>query len=213
MYIAIDGIDGCGKSTVIERLKSKLFPSDMYVFTNQPGGTPEGLKIRELLLNKDSNFSPLTQLLLFMADRIHQSNRIIKPAISQEKHIICDRSIAGTYAYQVAGVEPSVHALFDSLIDTDELILPDLIILLSISPSEAYSRIMDRNKEHMANDTFESQGIKFLDKVNDGFKQFCDRYSKQLNIQIISVDMKSVEEVTALVLHNIAQYFAQTKNQ
>ncbi len=96
-FIVIEGVDGCGKGTLMEHLKNVL-PTNQFVFTREPGGTPFGAELRKLLLNNE--IDPVTQLLLFEADRKRHIEEVILPALASGKHVISDRFDASTFAYQ-----------------------------------------------------------------------------------------------------------------
>ncbi|MGD8943227.1 MAG: dTMP kinase, partial [Desulfobacterales bacterium] len=102
MFITLEGIEGSGKTTQIDRLAE--FFSDRgiaCVTTRQPGGTAIGENIRSILLNPENNaLEPMTELLLYLADRAQHINEIIRPALAVGKTIICDRYFDATVVYQ-----------------------------------------------------------------------------------------------------------------
>ena len=105
MFISFEGIEGSGKSTQIALWKAYFEAQGKQVLcTKEPGGTPFGLKIREILLSPDTQLKdPRTELLLFSADRLEHIQTVIQPALAEDKIVLCDRYIDSTYAYQLAG--------------------------------------------------------------------------------------------------------------
>ncbi len=144
MYVAIEGIDGVGKTTQINLLKEKL--KDSALFTKEPGGTDFGIKAREILLSGGLR-SKRAELFLFLADRAEHFEEVIKPNLDR-KTIISDRSFLSGIAYATAS---------DSSLDIDFLIelnrfalqntLPDRVILFKIDEIELVKRLNSREKD------------------------------------------------------------------
>ena len=102
MFITFEGIEGCGKSTQARRLVARLREFKIpLVFTLEPGGTRIGKEIRRILLDsQNQHLSPFAELLLYAADRAQHVEEVIRPALDQEKWVLCDRFTDATYAYQ-----------------------------------------------------------------------------------------------------------------
>lgn len=177
-FIALEGIDGCGKTTQIKYL-SKWLPSSGFMpknaklhITREPGGTELGLSLRKLLLDKNSLFqtSATTELLLYAADRAQHISQLIAPAINKGDWVISDRFSGSTIAYQGYGRNlniPKIETL--EKIATDG-ILPDLTILLNIKVSTSITR---RSKD--IDDRIEAEGEDFLTLVSEGFNKLACR--------------------------------------
>ena len=172
-FIVIEGIDGCGKTTQIDEI-SKWLPSSglmgnnaKLVKTREPGGSLLGKKLRNLILknNKNNNPSSLAELLLYSADRAEHVSKIISPALEKENWVLSDRFAASTLAYQGYGRDINLEIIknIESIVCQGEQ--PDLTILLEISAEESVLR-----RKNLIPDRIESEGIKFLQKVNEGFK-------------------------------------------
>ena len=150
-FISFEGIDGSGKSTQIELVKKYLHKNKKKVlFTREPGGTFEAELIRKLILskNKKIKFDNKTEILLLLAARYEHYKKLIEPAITNGKIIICDRFIDSTLAYQCAGnneLKKFYFQISKSLINKFE---PDLTILLDISPIKALERINERKNKN-----------------------------------------------------------------
>ena len=172
-FIVIEGIDGCGKTTQINEI-SKWLPNSgliaknsKLITTREPGGSFLGEKIRNLILENNQKDKPssLSELLLYSADRAEHVYKVISPALKNNHWVLSDRFSDSTLAYQGYGRDINLN-----IIKSLELIAcqgesPDLTIFLDISPEESMFR--RRNK---IPDRIESEGLKFLEKVNNGFK-------------------------------------------
>ena len=184
-FIVFEGIDGCGKSTQIEEI-SKWLPNSglMYkhtklVNTREPGGSFLGKKIRNLILdnNEDNKPSSLAELLLYSADRAEHVSKIISPALEKEDWVLSDRFASSTLAYQGYGRNINLEIIknIESIVCQGQN--PDLTILLEISAEESILR-----RKNFVPDRIESEGINFLQKVNEGFKLI----AKEKNWKVIS---------------------------
>lgn len=147
LLIAVEGIDGSGKSTFCHSLKNHLSALSLPVLlTKEPGGTVLGKHIRQLLLNRETVLDPRAEYLLFAADRAQHCATLILPALSEGTHVISDRMADSSLVYQGYG-----HNLDLSLLSTINQWamhnqLPDIVFYLSIDPKKAYQRILSRNK-------------------------------------------------------------------
>ncbi|PAF48712.1 hypothetical protein BKH41_05455 [Helicobacter sp. 12S02232-10] len=175
MYVALEGIDTCGKSTQISLLQ-KTYPDA--IFTKEPGGSKIGIQIREMILrennvfhqknslhsqnyghyNGDNQIDHKTEFLLFLADRAEHTAKIIIP--NQDKIIFSDRSIVSGIAY--AKQIPQAKEL--NLFATNSIV-PDLIIMLKINPDTLAFRLSQKS-----NDFIESRGIPYLLEIQNNIE-------------------------------------------
>lgn len=172
MYIALEGIDTCGKSTQIKYLKDKYAQA---IITREPGGSVLGTHIRELILKEqtleqDACMDFKTEFLLFLADRAEHTAKIIKP--NQDKLIISDRSLISGIAY----AKDILQAKEFNLFATDN-ILPDLVIILKLDEKTLRYRLGQK-----PNDTIEQRGVQYLLDI-------------QKNIENITKDLKCDLEI------------------
>ena len=102
MFISLEGIEGCGKTTQLKYLTTFLEEKGRsYVVTREPGGTAIGKKIRSILLDPASKeLVPAAELLLYMADRAQHISSLIKPRLAEAKIVLCDRYFDATVVYQ-----------------------------------------------------------------------------------------------------------------
>jgi len=173
IFIVLEGIDGCGKSTQLKHL-SKWLPNSglitegkKLIITREPGGTKLGESLRQLLLNeyKDQEPEKLTELLLYAADRAQHVNQKIIPAINNGDWIISDRYSSSTMAYQ--GFGRGINKILIKQLEeiATQGIKADLSFLLDISVSESILR-----RQNIIEDRIESEGKLFLERVAEGFK-------------------------------------------
>ncbi len=161
--IVLEGIDGCGKTTQIERLEAALSAHRKVARLREPGGTIVGEKIRELLANPDhAAMTPRAELLLFMAARAQLADEKIGPALRGGLIVLLDRYYHSTAAYQGGASGLGVGKVLD-LVDTLRFPKPDLVVLLDLDPAEAAKR-MDRAK-----DRIEAKGADYQWKVRSTF--------------------------------------------
>jgi len=170
-YIAFEGIDGCGKSTLAEKISSQLNQSGINnVLVREPGGTKVGEGIRNLLLSHEYVVSEFTEALLFAAQRSQLINEVVQPNIEKNIKIISDRSAYSSVAYQGVGRGlgyEKIYQLNDIAINS---IWPQKVILLDIDPNVALKRqaIADR---------IGSDKIEFFEKVRVGYLEIAKKNS------------------------------------
>lgn len=142
MFITFEGIEGAGKTTQVNLLAEYFKKKgEQVITTHEPGGTKTGQKIRNIILeNQKNSLQPLTELLLFCADRREHVAQTIKPALISGKTVICDRFTDSSLAYQVGG-----HGLDERLVQflnsqTTDGLIPDITFFLDIPPAISKKR-------------------------------------------------------------------------
>lgn len=175
-FIAFEGGEGAGKSTQIRFLSEYLKKHSYgHVLTREPGGTDAAEAIRELLLSgADGRWNTRSEALLFAAARADHVARVIRPAISDGKWVICDRYVDSSRAYQSAsqgdGEGLSDHDIMQLHAIGSEGLMPDLTILLQIAPDIAAQRINARDgNDH---DRFQRRNAHFHQQVASAFASF-----------------------------------------
>ncbi len=160
MYIALEGIDTCGKSTQIDILKKsiKKQKNKKYIFTCEPGSSKLGKKLRDILLNHKIQ-SKTSEFFLFLSDRAEHIKRL-KPLLKDKQNIIVsDRSLVSGVAYCKAfNFKQSIKL---NLLATDNII-PDKVIILKLSKKELKKRLRKKSK-----DAIEQRGIDYLLKIQN----------------------------------------------
>ncbi len=139
--IVLEGGDGVGKTTQLPLVADALRARGLAVHTiREPGQTQVGQHVRELLLHPDATISPATEALLFLSARAQVVAEIVAPALDRGEWVLADRFFVSTYAYQIAG-----HGLADAEVRSANALatgglVPDLTLLLTLSPAAAQSR-------------------------------------------------------------------------
>jgi dTMP kinase len=162
-FITVEGIEGVGKSTNIEFIHRQLLAAGRdVVLTREPGGTPLAEAIRGLLLDPDyTGMDARCELQLVFAARAEHLARVIRPALSQGKWVLCDRFTDATYAYQGGGrrIDTAVIASLETLVQG--AFRPDLTLLLDVPVAVGLARAGQRG----ALDRFEQEQVEFFERV------------------------------------------------
>lgn len=160
-YIALEGLEGCGKSTHTKRLGDHLDA----VVTREPGGTRIGALLRGILADPEStDMAPRTEALLMAADRAQHMSEVVRPALESGRHVVSDRSIYSTLAYQGYGRGLGLESLL--AISTWALAdrLPDVVVYIDVPMDVLAERLKKRDL-----DRFEREGPEFFARIHAGF--------------------------------------------
>ena len=201
LFITLEGIEGAGKSTVIDFIENFITSSGYDVVkTREPGGTAIGEQIREILLNKSNDkLTDDTELLLIFAARAQHLSEIILPNLTSNKIVLCDRFIDASYAYQGAGrgIEQSKINLLENWVMPD--IKPDLTFLLDLDPKIAFER---RNKRSDA-DRFESEDIHFFEKIRQYYLERAENEPERFRVINSELSLEDVQEQIKNILKDM----------
>ena len=208
-FIVLEGIDGCGKTTQLQALREwlpfsgLLPPSARLIVTREPGGTALGQALRELLLHPPDAVrpEPITELLLYAADRAQHVADVIRPALDRGDWVLCDRFTGSTAAYQGYGRGLNLEMIRAlEYIETGGL-QPDLTLWLDVSLAESCRR---RGGELA--DRIEGEGVAFLGRVADGFRIL----AHQRDWVCVNAD-QPVADVTTICRNIITNFIEATK--
>lgn len=169
VFVCFEGGDGAGKSTQVRLLAEALERAGREVLvTRQPGGTPLGARIRELVLHGD-HVSPRAEALLFAADKAHHVDELIRPGLAQGRVVITDRYTDSSIAYQGAGRDLGADEIRQLQHWAVGGLFPDLTVLLDVRPDVGRSRRGD------VHDRLESEADEFHAAVRQGFLDLAAR--------------------------------------
>ena len=165
--VTVEGIEGAGKSTHVKTICSTLNARGIEnVATREPGGTPVGERLRDLLLSAEiGDVGADAELLLMFAARAEHVMNVVRPALEMGRWVVSDRFADASYAYQGGGrgCDPARLVTLDRLVCAE--IRPDLTFLLDIPPEQAAARVADRGEK----DRFESESTDFFEQVREAY--------------------------------------------
>ncbi len=195
MYILFEGIDTCGKTTQIELIAQKF---ENIIVTKEPGGTPFGIKAREILL-QDSLTSKRAELLLFLADRAEHYTQVIKP--NRDKLILSDRGFLSGIGYALANGDFD----FKHLVELNRFALeehfPDLIVLFITNIETLKERLGEKEL-----DGIELRGLEYLISVQNYMKESLEK----LELPHLLIDAtKSIESIEQTITKHIVGCVSQ----
>jgi len=179
LFITFEGIDGTGKSTQMQLLADWLTQNGYdVVITRNPGGTAFGQELRQVLLHTTEPVAPLSELLLFIADRTQHMWDVVIPALQAGKIVLCDRFMDSTLAYQGYGRGLSMP-LIESL---NTLALqetpPHLTLLFDAPPDSLRVRVHQRGEA----DRMEREATAFHERVREGFLEIARRHPERIRV-------------------------------
>ena len=205
LLITFEGGEGCGKSTQITALKARLEAMGKTVVqTREPGGTPLGESVRNLLQYDDAGqgMSPEAELLLFAASRAQHVRELIAPAIAEGQIVLCDRFLDSTTVYQ--GV---ARAIDSKKVDTINQFAigdtkPDLTILIDLPPEIGLARVHARSDGKL--DRMEKEAIEFFQAVRQGYFDLAKSEPKRF---LVLDGSQSVEELETQIWQRVEATF------
>ena len=209
--VVLEGIEGVGKSTQLQHLRRHLEERGNVVRTlREPGGTPAGDVIRQLLLDPANQVDERTEALLFMASRAQLVTDVIRPSLARGEFVLLDRFFLSTYAYQIAGRQLPEEAIRSANALATGGLVPDLTLLLDLPRDAALERAARRS----AHDRIERSGDAFYDRVRDAFVRFTAPEWQKGHPEagpIVLVDAAGDEEsVARRVRQEVARRWPQT---
>lgn len=177
-FITFEGIEGCGKTTQIELLASFFQKIHRpYLRTREPGGTPLGERIREILLTPhDGPIEPMAEFFLYAADRVQHLQQVILPALRRGEVVLCDRYFDATMAYQGYGRGLDLKWLEEIHRWAMENLTPHRTYLLDLPIEVGLRRALERmGKEGLREDRFEREDLDFHRRVRQGYLSLARR--------------------------------------
>src|SRR5439155_16929762 len=191
-FITLEGSEGCGKTTQAQKLAERLAGTGVtHLVTREPGGTPIGETIRELLqfALHNSRMTPETELFLFEASRSQLVREIIKPALARGMCVIADRFFDSTTVYQGAArkLDRRIVDRLNAFAVGD--CVPDITFVLDVDAATPESRM----RQPRAPDRMEQQPAEFYERVREGYRQLAAHDAKRIVLIDASRDVDQVE--------------------
>ena len=208
-FITFEGIDGSGKSTQLRLLGNFLRANGCdALLTREPGGTTLGLRLRAALLDATEEVDPLTELLVFAADRAQHVRRMVRPALAAGRVVISDRYADATVAYQGGGrgFAPELIAQIVQL--ATEGLKPDLTLLFDVSVEESTNRTTRRSTSKTSSrDRLDIEHADFHARVRDAYLQIALAEPERVKL----IDTSGPVEHTQERLREIVVPFLQSR--
>ena len=196
-FISFEGLDGCGKSTQLEKLAAALRRQGVEVVTTrEPGGTTIGERIRAVLLDsRTAGLEPHAEMALMFASRAQLIAEVILPALEAGTWVLCDRFTDSTEAYQGGGRQLGS----DAVLRLHELLCgrmwPDLTILMDSEVSSSVKRARRRNRAAEQDENrFEKESSAFFDRVHETFLQIARRAPQRVALVDARPPIEKVHE-------------------
>jgi dTMP kinase len=186
-FITFEGIDGCGKSTQLRMLASELrLRGREVVTTREPGGTPLGSRIRQLVLDEEEQVDPLAELLLYAADRAQHVRTLVRPALESGHVVLSDRYADATVAYQGAGRGFPDEIISELVALATGGLMPDLTLLIDVPPEVAHARVGPPR------DRIEDRPEAYRERVRAGFLEAAGSYPAPIVVVDGAADPRTV---------------------
>lgn len=179
VFLSFEGGEGTGKTTQIALLAARLEALGRSVVrTREPGGTPLGHTVRELLVRRSEDPpTPLAELFLYAADRAHHVATVLRPALEAGRVVLCDRYADATEAYQGYGRGLPLDVIRASNALATDGLWPHRTLLLDLAPRLGVRRALGREapKEGPREERFEAEALPFHEKVREGYRAIARR--------------------------------------
>ena len=174
MFVTFEGLDGSGKTTQVERLRATLAAEGRAVVaTREPGGTPLGERVREILLG-DVEISAWAEAALFAAARAELVERVIAPELERGADVVCDRYIDSSLAYQGIARGLGVERVLELNLHATRGLLPDRTFLLLLDPERASGRLGGEP------DRIELEGRDFRAAVDAAYRSLAEMFPQRV---------------------------------
>lgn len=201
-FITLEGGEGAGKSTALAFVAQLIRDQGRnLVLTREPGGTPLGEKLRELLLDhKNDQMCSDTELLLMFAARAQHLAQTIEPALQAGQWVLCDRFTDATYAYQGGGRGIDMQRIAQLEQWVQGARRPDLTLLLDVPVDIGLQRISTREQTQGQRDRFERERGQFFEKVRQTYLAMAEQYPGRYRVIDASQPLDNVQQQLRLVL-------------
>ena len=196
LFITFEGLDGCGKTTQAKLLKEFFEEKNYSVFlTREPGGTPFGELIRDIILDPNNKIHPWTEALLYFSSRLENSLMILKK-LKEDYIVICERYIDSTIAYQGYGRGLPIEELkrINNIVTFN--LKPSITFFLDLDPEIALKR-----KKYL--DRIEKEDIEFYNRVREGYKRIAQEEKDRFYIISGDLPINDIHKEIVKVILNI----------
>lgn len=194
LFITVEGPDGAGKSTLIQRLEKKLLEELKVplVRTREPGGSEIAEKIRGVILDpKNTAMDDRTEALLYAASRRQHIMEKIQPSLTEGKVVLCDRFVDSSIAYQGAGRGIGVEEIATLNRFATEDLTPDITLYLDVDAQVGLNRIASKDSNRQK-DRLELEAISFHNRVREAYRVLLEKHPERIHLIDASQNADSV---------------------
>ena len=204
MFITFEGIDGSGKSTQLRMLASELrLRGREVVATREPGGTPLGGLLRNVVLEAEEQVDPMAELLIFAADRAQHVRALLRPALESGRVVLSDRYADATVAYQGAGRGFPSELIDEVVALATGGLMPDLTLIFDLTVDESLRRAGPRQKQ----DRIDSEEAAFHTRVRDAYLRIAAAEPERVRV----IDASGSVEETHSKVSRLVRDFIESK--
>jgi dTMP kinase len=200
-FITFEGLDGAGKTTQVAHVAELLGARGVPVLaTREPGGTPVGEKLRELMLARNQNLDPETETLLMFAARREHIDKVIRPALAAGTWVLCDRFTDATFAYQGggSGVDWWKIEVLEQWVQGE--LQPDLTLYFDVAPDAARARTSGIK---VAPDRFEQEREAFHARVRQAYLQRAQAHPGRIRVVDANLDIGEVRRTVERIVTSV----------
>lgn len=191
LFVSFEGPEGAGKSTQIAHLIRRLDGLNLpRTVTREPGGTPLGSRVREVLLDPELTIDPLPEFLLYSASRAQLVANVIRPALGRGEVVVCDRYADSSLAYQGFGRGLDAELLRDITAAATGGLWPHLTVLLDLDPQLGLERAARRGQP----DRLERADLAFHQRLRQGFLELADADPERFLVLDATLDEAELEQ-------------------
>lgn len=201
-FITLEGLEGVGKTTNRDYVEQQLRASKIDVLcTREPGGTPLGEQLRNLLLHADNPVSAETELLMMAASRKQHVDDVIQPALNAGRCVLCDRFADASMAYQGGGRELGVQRIADLHKLMNIAIAPDLTLLLDMPVKDGMARVRGRGEP----DRIEKETLAFFERARAAYLQLAEQQPDRVKVVDASQSLDQVQQQIDTYLQGVLE--------
>lgn len=193
MFVTFEGPDGSGKTTALEKLIEWLNSENIHpIVTREPGSSisKENEKIRELIVDPNSELTDMVEAILFSADRRLHLEKLIWPSLKENKLVLCDRYFDSTFAYQGVGRGLGIDKMIKLQDVITEKTYPDFTFYFDLSVEESIARVDARGEKNR----LDAEGKTFVERVHKGYHEVIKKFPERFIIIDASKDQDEVFE-------------------
>lgn len=202
MFITVEGVEGCGKTTILKMVYETLVNQNYDILlTREPGGVKISEQIRGIILDKENKtLDDRSEALLFAASRRQLLVEKIWPALKEGKIVLCDRYVDSSLAYQGGGKKLGIDEVLSINLFATENTLPDLTVLFDIDPELGLKRIAQNSNREV--NRLDLQELDFYNRVRNTFLELAKRYPERYVIVDASLPIDEVYKKVLEVIKN-----------